>query len=300
MGAPSDTPAADDLEWRELSRRAARASHRLIGWIYWDPDAIAAYAGLGVPDGLGYYVASRGAPLGGAGNDVVTAAFYSIHPDFVAVSLDLCREHTTFAETARVRDEAVVAGLRRYAPSCCDGLAELAGPLWAAVDSLPLGARSLFAAHRAWPRPADEPLLSAWLAVNAIREWRGDTHWAVQIAEDLSGDMAGVLDGAWRAYEDHWVARSRGADDPALEKALTQLERRGLAEGGAITRAGIDYRQALEDRLDDLCSRAWRHLGAERTRAFLDVVEPVGDALLARIDVTAGPNWMPAARDRRA
>src|SRR5690606_18465049 len=99
-----DTDTAGDQEWRQLSRRAARASHRLVGWIYWDPDAIAAYADLGVPDGLGYYIASRGAPLGAAGNEVVTAAFYSIHPDFVAVSLDLCRQHTTFAEAARVRD----------------------------------------------------------------------------------------------------------------------------------------------------------------------------------------------------
>ena len=294
------TSDADADEWRELSRRAARASHRLVGWIYWDPDAIAAYAALGVPDGLGYYIASRGAPLGAAGNAVVTAAFYSIHPDFVAVSLDLCRQHTTFAEAARVRDEAVVAGLRRFAPEVCDGLGVVAGPLWAAADSLPVAGRALCAAHVAWPRPTDDPLLSAWLAVNAIREWRGDTHWAIQIAEDLSGDMAGVLDGAWRAYDDHWVARSRGADDAALEVALAELEHRGLAADGAVTRAGIDYRQRLEDRLDDLCSRAWRHLGMDRTRAFLDLVEPAGDALMARIDATAGPNWMPAGRDRRA
>lgn len=291
---------SDGTDWIELSSRAGKASHRLVGWIYWDPDAIAAYAGLGVPDGLGYYIASRGAPLGAAGNEVVTAAFYSIHPDFVAVALDLCRGHTTFAEAARVRDEAVVAGLRRYAPEVCDGLAALAEPLWAAADALPVAGRALFAAHVAWPRPADDPLLSAWLAVNAIREWRGDTHWAIQIAEDLSGDMAGVLDGAWRDYEDHWVARSRGADDAAVALALAELERRGLATDGAVTRAGIDYRQGLEDRLDDLCTRGWRHLGEERTRAFLDTVEPVGDALMARIDVTAGPNWMPAGRDRRA
>ena len=71
--------------WRDLSRRAAFESHRLIGWIYWDPLAIANYAALGVPDGLGYYIATRGATLGHAGNEVVTAAFYSIHPDFVGL-----------------------------------------------------------------------------------------------------------------------------------------------------------------------------------------------------------------------
>ena len=69
----SDGPATD---WLDLSRRAALASHRLVGWIYWDPTAIANYAALGVPDGIGYYIATRGASLGDAGNDVVTAAFF--------------------------------------------------------------------------------------------------------------------------------------------------------------------------------------------------------------------------------
>lgn len=292
----SETPAG----WTELSRRAGKASHRLIGWIYWDPPAIDAYAALGVPDGLGYYIASRGAPLGAAGNDVVTAAFYSIHADFVAVSLDLCRQHTTFAEAARVRDEAVALGLRVHVPGICDGLAELAEPLWDAAESLPVAGRALFAAHLAWPRPDGDPVLSAWLAVNTIREWRGDTHWALQIAEDLSGVMAGVLDGAWRAYDDHWVARSRGADDPALEAAMTELDQRGFVTDGRVNQAGIDYRQSLEDRLDRLCAPAWQHLGEDRTRHFLDLIEPVGPTLMARIDATAGPNWMPAGRDRRA
>lgn len=290
------TPA----DWIQLSRRAGKASHRLIGWIYWDPPAIEAYAALGVPDGLGYYIATRGAPLGAAGNDVVTAAFYSIHPGFVAVSLDLCRTHTTFADAARVRDEAVALGLRVHVPEVCDGLAELAEPLWDAADSLPVAGRELFAAHRAWPRRDDDPVLSAWLAVNTIREWRGDTHWAIHIAEDLDGVAAGVLDGAWRSYDDHWVARSRGADDPALDAAIAELEHRGLAEGGVVNAAGIAYRQGLEDRLDALCARAWHHLGEDRTRRFLDLVEPVGPTLMARIDATAGPNWMPAGRDGRA
>ena len=33
-------------DWIDLSARASLASHRLIGWIYWDPVAIEAYAQL--------------------------------------------------------------------------------------------------------------------------------------------------------------------------------------------------------------------------------------------------------------
>ena len=291
-------PAAVDMEWRDLSRRAALQSHRLIGWAYWDPRAIANYAALGVPDGIGYYIASRGATLGHAGNDVVTAAFYSIHPDFVALGLDQCRAATTFEAAAAARDAAVVDGLREYVPEICDELAAMADDLWAAADALPVSGRALFASTRAWQRPTDDDLLSAWLAVNCIREWRGDTNWAIQIAEDISGTAAGILDGAWRNYDGDWLARSRGADDVALEAGFAELEARGLAEDHIVNDAGIAYRQALEDRLDDLSTAAWRHLGEKAAQRFVGLIEPVGGRLVERIDATAGPNWMPAARDR--
>jgi Helix-turn-helix family len=293
-------PVRSDEMWRDLSRRAALQSHRMIGWIYWDPQAIENYAALGVPNGLGYYIATRGATLAAAGNDVVTAAFYSIHPDLVRMGLDLCRSATTFEAAAAARDAAVAAGLRQYVPEICDDLAAMAGDLWAAVDALPLAGRALFASTRAWPRPADDALLSAWLAVNSIREWRGDTHWAIHIAEDIGGTAAGILDGAWRGYEGDWLARSRGADDAALQAGFAELEARGLARDGTVNDAGVEYRQRLEDRLDDLASAAWRHLGEVRAREFVELVEPVGGRLLQRIDETAGPNWMPAARERMA
>jgi len=287
-----------DPEWRDLSRRAALQSHRLIGWIYWDPRAIANYAALGVPDGIGYYIASRGATLGHAGNDVVTAAFFSIHPGFVAFGLDQCRAATTFEAAAAARDAAVVEGLREYVPEICNDLASMADELWAAADSLPLAGRALFATTRVWPRPADDPLLSAWLAVNCIREWRGDTHWAIQIAEGISGTAAGILDGAWRNYDGDWLARSRGADDAALTVGFAELKSRGLADGSVVNEVGVAYRQELEDRLDDLSAAAWRALGDDATQRFVELIEPVGLRLVERIDVTAGPNWMPAARDR--
>ena len=80
-------------DWREISKEAAFVSHRLIGWIYWDPDAINAYTKFGIPDGFGYYVTSRAGLLGKAGSDSVSAAYYSIHPEFVNASYKLLNEH---------------------------------------------------------------------------------------------------------------------------------------------------------------------------------------------------------------
>ncbi len=284
-------------DWLDLSRRAAFESHRLIGWVFWDPTAIAAYERRGVPDGTGYYIASRAAPLAGAGTQAVIAAFYSIHPQFIATCLDLCRDHASFADAAAARDEGVVAALPEIAPEICEPLAAWAADLWRAAEALPVSGRTFFAAHLDWPRP-DDPMLSAWHAVNAIREFRGDTHWAIQVAEELSGPMAGILDNAWRRYDRDWIPRSRGADDAALAEAYRELERRGLADDGAVNDAGLEYRHGLEMRLDRATIPAWRAFGAESTRRFVDLLEPVSDRFIARVDATAGPNWMPAARER--
>ena len=293
---PPANGEAHVTDWIELTRRAALASHRLVGWIYWDPVAIERYTALG-PDPFSYYIATRASSLAVAGNAAVAAAFYSISPPFISMCLDNCRTHTTFEAAEGARNDGVVAGLRAHVPEICDELATLAESLWAAADALPIAGRVLSATLRERPRP-DDPLLSAWLAVNCIREWRGDTHWAIQTAEDIGQIEAGILDGAWRFYADDWLPRSRGADDATLGAAFAVLEQRGLATNGAVNARGIEYRQELEDRLDDLASVAWRALGEQHTTQFLDLVEPVGARLVERIDRTAGPNWMPAARDR--
>jgi hypothetical protein len=286
-------------DWRALSARASFASHRLIGWIYWDPGALANYAALGIANGGVSYIVSRGAPLAPAGHQTVAAAFYSISPFFIEFSVTVAEENTTWDAIVAARNDAVRRGLTSYVPEICDDLATLAPPLWAAADSLPVSGRALFAAHREQPRP-DDDLLAAWLAINCIREWRGDTHFAILTAENISGAQAGILHNAYLNYPKDWIPKSRGADDEALAVAMADLEARGLASDGTVNDAGLALRQRIEDRTDELCELPWRTLGAELTTTYLDLVEPVGARLLARIDATAGTEWMPAARTRRA
>lgn len=296
MSAAVD-PTFDLSGWRGLAAAAALASHRLIGWIFWDPWGTQRYAELGVPEGAGWYIATRAAPIAPAGDDVVTATFGSINPVFIQLGLDLCRQHTTWEETLAVRDDAVLHGLIELVPDACGPLGDLAEPLWAAADALPLDGRALFAAHLSHRR-LDEPVLSAWLALNCIREWRGDTHWALHIAEGIDGQMAMLLDAAWRGHDDDWLPRSRGADDDTVAAARTRLDARGLATHGRVDAAGIALRQSLEDRLDDRCAPGWQALGEDRTRALIDLVASHGSRLVGRIDETAGERWMPAARSR--
>ena len=58
-------------------------------------------------------------------------------------------------------------------------------------------------------------------------------------------------------------------------------------------------RERIEARTDTLCERPWRRFGETNTRALLELLEPVGPRFMTRVDTTAGPEWMPAARDRR-
>ena len=89
-------------------------------------------------------------------------------------------------------------------------------------------------------------------------------------------------------------------DPPQPGRRRRQHRRRAGQLGGHVNAAGLALRQAIEDRTDRLCEKAWRHLGADVTETFCTLVELAGEVLLRRIDETAGPNWMPAARERRS
>ena len=281
--------------WRKISQEAALSSHRLIGWIYWDPYGETQYEKLGIPNGFGYYITTRAGSLGKAGPNPVIAAFYSINPDFIRSSYQMLNEHSDTTAATQIRDDTILNGLRSYVPEICEDLSSMSDSLWNVADSLPASGRAMFAAQLDHRRP-DEPLINAWLAINCIREWRGDTHWAIQIAEGFTGVEAGILDGAWRNYDADWLARSRGADDETLRVAYESLEGRGLARNGAVTELGLAHRQSLEDRLNDLSSTAWKIFGELETINLIDLIETVGEILLNRIDQTGGSKWMPAAR----
>jgi hypothetical protein len=283
-------------DWVDITKRNARSVQTTIGWIFWDPGAVARYEALGVPGPLGY-IASRAAPLASAGADAVISAFGSITPFGIRMAFAVVEERTSFPALWAARDEAVVEGLQGYAPDIIPPLVELGPALWPVVEQLPTVGRVFFAAHLGMPRPRD-PLLSGWHAVNCLREWRGDTHWALVAASGLSGIEASIVHNAWLGYEADWLPRSRGSSDDEIETAWASLERRGLASGRRVTDGGVALRQHLEDETDRLTVLPWQLLGEERAAAFARDFEPPCELLLKRVDETAGPNYQPASRIR--
>ena len=288
-------------DWAAVTARNARSVQTTVGWVFWDPTAVAGYEAAGLPEGLGGplgYIAARCAPLARVGPEAVTAAFGSISPLGIAAVFDLL-DADGVARMWSARDAAVAEGLVTHAPDIVEPLVDFGPDLWSAVEALPTVGRVFFAAHLAMPRPAD-PVLSGWHAVNCLREWRGDTHWAVVVAAGLTHAEASILHNAWLGYEPDWLARSRGTSDADLAGGWRSLEARGLTAEGAVTPEGVALRQKIEDDTDRLTTLPWEHLGEDRSVEFAERFEPPCELLLQRVDTTAGPNYQPASRLRSA
>ena len=160
--------------------------------------------------------------------------------------------------------------------------------------------RVFFAAHLRMPRP-DDPLLSGWHAVNCLREWRGDTHWALVAAAGL--DARRGVDPAQRVarLRARLAGPTRAAPTPdELEAGWASLSGRGLAADRDGDRPkGVALRQQHRGR-----HRPAHHaaVGAARRGAVASSspsrFEPPCELLLARVDETAGPNYQPASRLR--
>jgi len=284
----------------EITRRNARSVQTTIGWIFWDPGAMRRYLHLGLPEGLHGplgYIAARSAPLAGAGPDAVLAAFGSISEAGIRGVFGVLGTPERFRQCWDARDEAVLEGLHEYTPEIIDPLGEYGSLLWPVVERLPRIGRVFFGAHLAMPRPTD-PTLSGWHAINCLREWRGDTHWALVTAAGLTHPEASILHNAWLGYDADWLPQSRGTTPADLDDGYARLEAKGLAEGRTVNERGIALRQQIEDDTDRLTTLPWELLGEAHSVRFATLFEPPCVTLLERVDVTAGPNYQPASRLR--
>jgi hypothetical protein len=294
----TSAPETDLSDPLQAAARCSRSVQTTIGWIFWDPGVVARHGELGLPGPIGY-IAARSAPLAPAGPDAVIAAFGSISPAAIRFTFAAVEQAGTSFEAAwAARDEAVLEGLAAHAPDILEPLAGLGPELWQVVEQLPAVGRPLYASHLRFARPAD-PVLSGWHAVNCLREWRGDTHWALVVAAGLTGLEASILHNAWLGYEPGWLPRSRGSSDDEIAAGFASLEAKGLAAVGEVGAEGIALRQRIEDDTDRLTTLPWEILGADGSVRFAEALEPPCELLLRRVDETAGPNYQPASRIRR-
>jgi hypothetical protein len=250
-----------------LARKTWRTVEPLHGMVYFVPEAAEAYARLGITGRAGYF-ASRAAPMGAVGADVVIATFFNFNPKLVHAAIPAAWEITTPQAMVAARFEAVDAALRRVlgdevvesdemrrASELARVLAEVAGTQ--------VEGRPLCAGHADLPWP-DAPHLVLWHAQSILREFRGDAHVALLLTHGLSGIEALVTHGSSGDVPTTTLQSTRGWPDEDWGAAVSSLQERGWLTDGdapAFTEWGESQRHEIEERTDILAAAPYAALG---------------------------------------
>ena len=249
-------PAPDDVREPEVvagatpARRLRDALEPLAMHAVWSGPVNAALADLGLEEFFEAYVYGRAAPLGEVPGAVVASTFGVFEPGFVGRTWDAARSRATLSEVVAVRDRATTASLRATLGDVDEGeVTRVADVLERAVAGVDATARTLFAALRAQPRPAD-PVGRLWRAADLVREHRGDSHLAASVAAGLDPVRMGILSEVWVGYPVGEYSGTRAWPEQTHRAAVDRLTADGLLRDGRITDEGRRFRDAVEAATD--------------------------------------------------
>lgn len=266
-----------DADAASIARRCWRTLEPYHGMIYFVPEAAGAYESLGIVGRSGYF-ASRAAPMGAVGAEVVRATFYNFHPDLVWRAMAGVWDTTTPAAMIEARIAAVDEALARmlgdelHSPAM-ERANELIWPAVNAAIRCPEG-RPLFAGHAQHPAPT-EPHLRLWYAIALLREFRGDGHIAALVDAELDGAEALVMHAASGDVPADVLQSSRRWSDEEWAAATDRLARRGLVEAdGSMTETGAALRAHVEERTDAMAAPAWRAVTPADAQELREIVRP--------------------------
>ena len=280
----------NDREWFEITRRNARSVQTTIGWIFWDPGAVARLRRRsGLPGPLGY-IAARAAPLAPAGPDAVDRRVRFDQP-----ARHPARVRPRRASTRR-STRCGTPATRRWSPGCAvtrprSSTRSIAlGPaLWPVVEQLPTGRPRVLRrapAHAATRRSAALGLARGELPARVARRHalgarrRGRARPASRRRSCTTPGSATSATGC----RDRAGARRRRSTP-----RWASLAARGLVADGEVT-AEAASRCANASRTRPTGSRRspWQLLGEEQARAFA-----------ARLRAAVRAAARPGRRDRR-
>lgn len=263
-----------------LARKMWRTLEPYHGMIYFTPRATDAYAALGITGRTGYF-ASRAAAMGAVDASVVVATFFNFNPSLVEHAMADAWDTASPAALLEARRSAAGAALRDALGDeviASSEVAEAAELARAAAEACTAPGRPLFAAHAELPWP-DEPHVALWHAVTLLREFRGDGHIAALVVEGLDGCEALVTHGAAGVIPPALLQATRGYDDAQWQAAQDRLEARGWRSGGEPTPLGVEARDRIETRTDELAMAPWRAIGQDAADRLRTLVRPMSKTI---------------------
>jgi hypothetical protein len=268
--------------------------------VYFSPEVGEAMKGVGLKGYWMGYFAGRGAPLGPVSPSVIQATFFNFRPSMVERAIPDAWGFASPSSVTEARTAAVGATLRRLLGDEVTGVtvAEAASLARRAVGGAGLEGRPLYAAWAATDWPADDqPHMVLWHAATLLREHRGDGHVAALTYAGLDGCEAHVTTVASGRIARDVIQPARGWTDDEWAGAEDRLRRRGWlgddGDGGGLSAAGAEARQALEDDTDRLALGPCRTLGAEGVDRLISLVRPL-TARIVEQNAVPMPNPMGA------
>jgi len=255
--------------------------------VYFAADPAARYAALGVTEPRMGYFASRAAALGSAGANQVIATFYNFNPALVRKSIPQAWGIATPKQFLEARVNGVDAALRTVWNDEMLASAELREVAQLLRQAAEVACehsegRALFAAHAdlTWP---DETHLVAWHAQTLLREFRGDGHIAMLVAEGLSGIEALITHGASGAIPAEVLQRSRDWPNDEWAAGVRGLQSRGLLQQGetlAFSEQGKQVRDRIESQTDVLSMAPYAALGVDACDKLRSIGRPFSKAVV--------------------
>ncbi|EFQ83298.1 hypothetical protein HMPREF0063_11571 [Aeromicrobium marinum DSM 15272] len=226
--------------------RSVEAIHSTV---YFAPEAKDVYQAIGLKGYWMGYAASRSAALGTPHPEVVTALFHGFAPRLIARALPDAWSMASRDEVLATRLDLARTAITRAIGS--REVARTADTLGRLAGQLDLGGKTLAAAHRTVPVPAD-PVGRLWHAATVLREYRGDCHVAVLVSAGLDGASANALAvAAGLVPRNQWEVRGWTEDEWIA--AFGRLEQFGWTEGSVVNATGRAARGRIEDATDRAC-----------------------------------------------
>jgi len=258
-------------------------------FIYFAPEAAEAYEALGLSGRAGYF-ASRTAAMGALSPEMIVATFYNFSPDVVLPLTAGVWDQTTPAAMQAARWRAAARVLERHvAPvSTAADVTEAIQICTDAIAELQWAGRPLAAGNAAVVSDLDteefagNDLLRLWQLVTVLREWRGDAHIGLLVAEPLDGAECTVVSSAISKLGPDVLRRTRGWSDADWSAATERLADRGWADAdGTLTDHGRAARAVIEDRTNELSAALWTGAGEQAANRLDEIVKPMNEALRA-------------------
>lgn len=263
------------------------AVERFHGLTYTAPHVRDAGQAAGLKGFWMNYFATRIAPVGAVGPEVVQSTFFyygpaRVHraiPDAWQFSSPEAAIEARYLGMGRALDETYAQSDPATNASTFNAIAEAGELARRAVQACDPVGRLLFAGWASLPWP-DDPALALWHGCTLLREYRSGNHLIAVCAEGISGIEALVSHVAVGGAPSEWIQDEAGWTPADETAAIASLQAKGWLDGsGNATdecHAGRARIEALTDKLD---FPVWHELGERDSARLFDLMAGLAQIL---------------------